>query len=95
MVFFYAVNHVSIMFALQNGREVTFTAEQAHGVCVFKIVLKDFTWRKKPRLAPSIEKYGARCPLTTEASVIVKQIAKAKQGKHPLLRHIVLCCLTF
>ena len=39
---------LSIMFSHQTGREVIFTAEQAHGVCVFKIVSKDFTGKKKP-----------------------------------------------
>ena len=39
---------LSIMFSHQTGREVTFTAEQAQSVCVFKIVSNDFTGKKKP-----------------------------------------------
>ena len=40
---------LSIMFSHQSGREVIFTAEQALSVCVFKVVSKDFTGKKKPR----------------------------------------------
>ena len=40
---------LSVMFKHQAGREVTFTAEQIKGVCVFKIVSTDFTGKKKPR----------------------------------------------
>ena len=40
---------LSIMFNHQSGREVIFTAEQAQSVCVFKVVSKDFTGKKKPR----------------------------------------------
>ena len=40
---------LSIMFKHQAGRDVTFTAEQTKGVCVFKIVSRDFTGKKKQR----------------------------------------------
>jgi uncharacterized protein len=40
---------LSVMFKHQSGRDVTFTAEQIKNVCVFKIVSKDFTGKKKPR----------------------------------------------
>jgi len=40
---------LSIMFSHQSGREVIFTDEQAQGVCVFKVVSKDFTGKQKPR----------------------------------------------
>jgi len=40
---------LSIMFKHQAGRDVTFTAEQIKSVCVFKIVSKDFTGKKKQR----------------------------------------------
>ena len=41
---------LSAMFKHQTGRDVTFTADQAGRVCVFKIVSADFTGKKKPRL---------------------------------------------
>jgi len=40
---------LSIMFKHQAGSDVTFTAEQAKSVCVFKIVSTDFTGKKKPK----------------------------------------------
>jgi len=40
---------LSIMFSHQSGREVIFTEKQAQSVCVFKVVSKDFTGKKKPR----------------------------------------------
>ena len=39
----------SIMFKHQAGKDVTFTAEQAKSICVFKIVSTEFTGKKKPR----------------------------------------------
>ena len=42
-------NALSIMFRHQAGRDVTFTADQAESVCVFKIVSTDFTGKKKPQ----------------------------------------------
>ena len=40
---------LSFMFSHQFGSEVIFTDEQAQSVCVFKVVSKDFTGKKKPR----------------------------------------------
>ena len=42
---------LSIMFNHQTGRDVMFTAAQAQGVCVFKIVSSSFTGKRKPRPA--------------------------------------------
>ena len=42
---------LSIMFKHQAGKDITFIAEQAKGVCVFKIVSTDFTGKQKPRPA--------------------------------------------
>ena len=40
---------LSVMYKHQAGKYVTFTAEQIKGVCVFKIVSKDFIGKKKTR----------------------------------------------
>ena len=40
---------LSKMFSHQLGSEVIFTDEQAQSVCVFKVVSKDFTGKKKTR----------------------------------------------
>ena len=40
---------LSIMHKQQSGKDVVFTSEQAKSVCVFKIVSKDFTGKKKPK----------------------------------------------
>ena len=39
---------LSVMFKHQAGTDVTFTAEQARDVCVFKVVSADFTGKTKP-----------------------------------------------
>jgi nitroimidazol reductase NimA-like FMN-containing flavoprotein (pyridoxamine 5'-phosphate oxidase superfamily) len=43
---------ISVMFKHQSGKYVTFTAEQVKGVCVFKIVSKEFTGKKKTKSKP-------------------------------------------
>ena len=43
---------ISVMYKHQSGKYVTFTAEQIKGVCVFKIVSKDFTGKKKSKSKP-------------------------------------------
>ena len=43
---------LSVMFKHQSSKDTIITAEQAEGVCVFKIVSADFTGKKKPR--PSV-----------------------------------------
>jgi len=40
---------LAIMFKRQSNRTVTFSADQAKSVCVFKIVSTDFTGKKKLR----------------------------------------------
>jgi len=40
---------LSIMVKHQSGKDVRFTAEQTKGVCVFKIVSKEFTGKKKKK----------------------------------------------
>jgi len=40
---------LSVMFKYQTSKDVTFTAEQAESVCVFKVVSTNFTGKKKPR----------------------------------------------
>ena len=49
-------NALSLMFKHQAGKDVAFTAAQAQGVCVFKIVSADFTGKKKPRPKKSASK---------------------------------------
>ncbi|MCL1965431.1 MAG: pyridoxamine 5'-phosphate oxidase family protein [Firmicutes bacterium] len=44
---------LSVMFRHQTGKDVSFNAEQAETVCVFKIVSADFTGKKKPRPMPA------------------------------------------
>ena len=39
---------LAVLFKHQADREVTFTAEQAATVCVFKVVSTDFTGKQKP-----------------------------------------------
>ena len=39
---------LSVMFRHQTGKNITFNAEQADTVCVFKIVSTDFTGKQKP-----------------------------------------------
>jgi len=41
---------LSILFKHQTGRDVAFTAEQSQTVCVFKIVSKDFTGKRKQKI---------------------------------------------
>jgi nitroimidazol reductase NimA-like FMN-containing flavoprotein (pyridoxamine 5'-phosphate oxidase superfamily) len=40
---------LSTMYKHQSGREVSFTADQASHVCVFKIVSSDYSGKKKPK----------------------------------------------
>lgn len=37
------------MFEQQTGRKVDFNEQQANTVCVFKVITKDFTGKKKPK----------------------------------------------
>jgi len=39
---------LSVLYKHQFGNDVSFTAKEAAGVCVFKIVSTDFTGKKKP-----------------------------------------------
>jgi len=41
---------LSVMFRRQTGRDVDFNESQAETVCVYKIVSKDFSGKKKPKL---------------------------------------------
>ncbi len=41
---------LSKMFAHQSGRTVEFTEEQADSVCVFQIVVKDYTGKRKVKI---------------------------------------------
>jgi len=40
---------LSIMFKHQAGKDVSFTADQAKNVCVYKIISTNFTGKRKPR----------------------------------------------
>ncbi len=42
-------NALTKMFEQQTGKKVDFNEQQANTVCVFKIISKDFTGKKKPK----------------------------------------------
>lgn len=65
---------LSIIFKHQSGNDMLFTAGQAEGVCVFKIVSADFTGKKKPRPDTKSENSSVRL-----ATIIVKSMEESKE----------------